>query len=318
MDIKLIINGGSYKMSSKSIFQGVIPPIPTVLYNDGNLDEKGMKNLIDFLIDSEVHGLFFNGSGGEFSQMTIELRKKVAKFGVEYVNGRVPVLIGTGSPSGLEAFSLSVDAENIGADGIVVINPYYWSMSEDNLYKYYSDIANNVGIPVLLYNFPSLTGQSLTANFVNRLATDHKNIVGIKQTVEEVSLIRDMILEVKTERPDFSVFCGYDDHILHTLASGGDGSIPLTASFVPELSVGIYNAFNLRKFDKVLELHSKLSPLLQLYQIDTPFVNVAKEAIKLRGINISTEMLPPLTSLDKEKKDILASKLAMYLPDIYK
>lgn len=250
--------------------------------------------------------------------MTTEIRKEVAEFGVNYVDGRVPVLIGTGSSSGLESVTLSKHASSIGADGIVVINPYYWSISESNLYNYYSNIANMIDIPMLLYNFPSLTGQNLSVNLVRKLAIKHSNIVGIKQTVENTNLIRDMILGVKPERPDFAVFCGYDDHILHTLATGGDGSIPLTASFVPELSIGIYNAFNLRNFDKVIELHSKLSPLLQLYQLDTPFINVAKEAIKLRGINISTEMLPPLDSLEDDKKETLAARLLILLPDIYK
>src|SRR5690625_5003838 len=96
-------------------FHGVIPPIPTILFQNGNMDEKGTQNLIDFLIDSKVHGLFFNGSGGEFSQMTIEIRKKVAEFGVEYVNGRLPTLVGTGSPSTLETISLCEHAKEIGA-----------------------------------------------------------------------------------------------------------------------------------------------------------------------------------------------------------
>ena len=107
-------------------FHGVIPPVSTIVDQNECLDEKGMKNLIDFLIESKVNGLFFLGSGGEFSQMSTSLRKKVAEFAVQYVNGRLPVLIGTGTPSTKETISLSMHAKEIGADGIVVIKPYYW------------------------------------------------------------------------------------------------------------------------------------------------------------------------------------------------
>jgi len=298
-------------------FHGVIPPIPTILFQNGNMDEKGTQNLIDFLIDSKVHGLFFNGSGGEFSQMTIEIRKKVAEFGVEYVNGRLPTLVGTGSPSTLETISLCEHAKEIGADGVVIINPYYWKLSEEALYKHYSSIANNVDIPILLYNFPTLTGQNITPDLAYKLAMNHQNIVGIKQTVEEAERTRDMILEVKSERIDFQIFSGFDDHFLHTLATGGDGSIPLTASFAPELSVGMYEAFRRGEYPKVMEFHQKLSTLLQLYRVDSPFINVVKEAIKLRGIDISTEMLPPLRSLNEDKKALLIELLPKYLPDIF-
>jgi 2-dehydro-3-deoxy-D-pentonate aldolase len=304
-------------MFTQTKFHGVIPPIPSILYEDGTIDEKGMCSLIDFLIDSKVHGLFFNGSGGEFSQMTIEVRKKVAELGVRHVNGRVPVLIGTGSPSTLETISLSLHAKEVGADGVVIINPYYWNLTEEGLYQHYSEIAENVDLPIMLYDFPGLTGQSLKPELVHKLAVKFPHIVGIKQSVKEVGEIRDLILQVKKDRPDFAVFSGFDDHLLYTLATGGDGSIPLTASFAPELSVGIYEAYQSNEYEKVFELHQKLAPLLQLYQLDTPFVNVAKEAIKLRGIEISTEVLPPLRSLSNEKRETMAELLSEYLPDIF-
>ncbi|SCB95789.1 4-hydroxy-tetrahydrodipicolinate synthase [Fictibacillus enclensis] len=296
-------------------FQGVIPPIPTILHNKGKLDEKGMGALIDFLIESKVDGLFFLGSGGEFSQMPIALRKEVAAFAIRYVNGRVPVLIGTGTPSTMDTLELSHHAKDAGADGIVVINPYYWTLTEENLFKHYADIAEAIDLPILLYNFPGLTGQDLSPEFVLRLVKAYPNIVGIKETVESVGHTREMIYTVKSYKEDFAVFSGYDDHFLNTLSLGGDGSIPLTASFVPEFSVGIYQAFKKGDYKKAIKLHRKLAPTLSLYKLDSPFVNVAKEAIALRGIDISTDVLAPARPLNEEKKAQIKSFLSQLLDE---
>jgi len=292
-------------MKPTTKFHGVIPPIPTILHKDGRIDEKGMGNLIDFLIDSRVDGLFFLGSGGEFSQMPTELRKEVAEFAIRYTNGRVPVLIGTGTPGTKETILLSLHAKELGADGVVIINPYYWQLTEDGLFQHYAEIAENVDLPILLYNFPALTGQDLSPEFVLKLVKKYPHIVGIKDTVDAVGHTREMILTVKSEKTDFAVFSGYDDHFLNTLSLGGDGSIPLTATFAPELSVGIYQAFKQGNYGQAIELHRQLAPLPLLYKLDSPFMNVAKEAIRLRGIEISTDVLAPVRSLSAEKKERL-------------
>jgi 2-dehydro-3-deoxy-D-pentonate aldolase len=296
-------------METKLQFHGVIPPVPTILFKDGKLDEKGMGNLIDFLIDENVSGLFFLGSGGEFAQMPSELRKEVAEFTTRYVNGRVPVLIGTGTPSTNETISLSLHAKSIGADGVVVVNPYYYKLTEESLFHHYAEIAENVDLPILLYNYPELTKQDLSAELVLKLAKKYSNIVGIKDTVLAVGHTRELIQVVKSEIPSFAVFCGYDEHLLNTLALGGDGSIPLTATFAPEVSVGIYEAFNQGNYGEAIEQHRKLADLLPLYKLDSPFMNVVKEAIRLRGIEISTDVLAPVRSISPEKKELVKSIL---------
>lgn len=294
-------------------FHGVIPPIPTILYKDGTLDREGMGNLIDFLIDAGVDGLFFLGSGGEFSQMSSLLRQEVAEFAVQYTDQRVPVLIGTGTSGTAETIELSLHASKIGADGVVIINPYYFPLTEESVYQHYADIAEAVELPIMLYNFPELTGRDLSPQLVTKLAETYPNIVGIKDTVQSVGHTRELILSVKSKRKDFAVFSGYDDHFLNTLYLGGDGSIPLTASFAPELSIGIYDSFKKGDHQSLVDYQRKLANLPLLYKLDSPFMNVAKEAIKLRGINVSTDVLPPVRALTKEKiekiKDVLTEVL---------
>lgn len=283
-------------------FQGVIPPVSSILKDSNNVDKDGMENLINFLIDSGVHGLFFLGTGGEFSQMTTELRKEIAEFAVETVNGRAPVLIGTGTCSTDESILLSNHAKDIGADGVIIVNPYYWKLTEENLYKHYEQIAQNVDLPIILYNYPNFSGQDLTPEFVARLAINFPNIVGIKETVDSAGHIREMILKVKGIRPDFSVFSGYDDHLFNTLSLGGDGAIPASSNFVPELPVGIYEAFQSGDYQKAIDHHRELAVLPFLYKLDSPFVNVIKESTRIRGIKINTYCLPPTRPISEEGK----------------
>ena len=282
-------------------FQGVIPPVSIIVDEQGRLDKKGMATVIDFLIEARVDGLFFLGTGGEFSQMSVEERKEVASFTTEYVNGRVPVLIGTGSTNTREVVLLSQHAESVGADAVVVINPYFWNLTEENLFAHYSEIANSVNLPILLYNFPTMTGQDLTPEFVLKLVDAHENIVGIKETVESVSHIRDMILTVKGKHPDFVVFSGFDDHFLQTLTLGGDGAISASVNFAPELALGVYKGFKENRIDEAVSFHQRMAVLPTMYKLDSPFVSVVKEAMKLRGMDISTNVLAPARSLSAEK-----------------
>ncbi|MBM7573590.1 dihydrodipicolinate synthase family protein [Aquibacillus albus] len=283
-------------------FRGIIPPVSTILSETGGLDRDGMGLLVDKLIGSGVDGLFFLGSGGEFSQMSVEERKAVAEFAVKHVNKRVPVLIGTGSSSTREVIELSLHSKEIGADGVVVINPYYWPLSNENLFKHYSEIAKNVELPIILYNFPGLSGQDLSPDFVLSLIQQYSNIVGIKETVDSIGHIREMILKVKKEYPNFSVLCGYDDHLVNTLSLGGDGAISASGNFAPQLTIGIYQAFQEGDLTKMVELHQQLAFIPLMYKLDSPFVNVIKEAIKLTGPDISTHVLPPAQMLSFEKK----------------
>lgn len=290
-------------MSKNTRFTGIIPPVSTIFDDNGEFDQQGMGKLIDYLIDSEVNGLFFLGSGGEFTQMSVELRKEIATFSINHVAGRVPVLIGTGSASTDEVIELSNHSKEYGADAVVIINPFYLPLTEENLYNHYATIAESVDIPILLYNFPGISGQDLSPQFVLKLAKKYSNIVGIKETLDSSGHIREMILTVKAERPDFVVLSGYDDQLLSTLSLGGDGAISASVNFAPELQIGIYQAFQEANYKKAIDLHKRLAPLLAIYKLDSPFVNVVKEAIRLRGaINISSYSLPPANRLSDDKK----------------
>ncbi len=289
-------------MTRQMKFSGIIPPVPTIFTDEGKLDTEGMALVIDHLVGAGVDGMFFLGTGGEFSQMSYDERVAVAEFVVRYTDGRVPVLIGTGSTNTREAVALSQHAQSIGASGVVAINPYYWKVTEENLFGYFSTIAKSVDLAVLLYNFPALTGQDLYPAFVKRLVDAHSNIVGLKDTIDSVAHLRDMVDVVKSAHPDFSVFCGFDDHLLNTLLLGGDGAISASANFAPDISIGIYRAVKEGDLAKAGELHRTILKLPRIYKVDVPFVGVVKEAMKACGIDVSCHSLPPAAAKLSEEK----------------
>lgn len=290
-------------------FSGIVPPVSTIFTADGQFDEAGTAALIDDLIKAGVDGLFFLGSGGEFSQLGVEERKTIAAFAIAHVDRRVPVLIGTGGTNARETIALSQHAQQAGADGLVVINPYYWKVSGQNLIRYYQQVAESVALPILLYNFPALTGQDLTPALVKTLVETCTNIVGIKDTIDSVAHLRSMILTVKAAHPHFSVLCGFDDHLFNTLLLGGDGIISASSNFAPQLSVKLLQAFRDGDLAQAAHYHQTLLQIPQIYQLDTPFVNVIKEAIVLCGRPLSTYVLPPAAPLDDARKAQLKALL---------
>lgn len=283
-------------------FHGVIPPMLTAFKEDGTFDWEGNKKLIDFLIGSRVHGIFILGSTGEFSRLDAQERKSFSEFAAEYINGRVPLLVGTGSCNTREAIDLTRHAKDVGADGVLVVTPYYWGLTEENLYDYFAAIAQAVDIPVLIYHFPALTGQQMSPQLVKRLATDFANIVGIKASVDSITYVRQLILEVKAVKPEFSVLVGFDDHLFNTLAMGGDGAIPGTANFYPEVTVGLYESFVKGNPAESLKWHRTLLPLLEVYALDNPPIGVIKEACRQRGVGIEPFVRQSAGSLNEERK----------------
>ncbi|HEY0210652.1 dihydrodipicolinate synthase family protein [Acerihabitans sp.] len=290
-------------------FKGVFPPVPTIVDGKGHLDEAGMARLLDHIITSGANGMLILGSGGEFCHMSHETRLAVAEFCVNYVDGRVPVLLGIAAPGTAETIEYGQHAAAIGADAVLVVNPYYAQLNSDYLYHHYRTIAESTPLPVFLYNFPALTGQDIGLEVITRLARDVPNIIGIKDTIDNISHTREVINLVHGFRPDFIIFSGYDEYMLDTLILGGHGGIPATFNFAPEVTGGIYKAFIAKDYERAFSLQRRLAKLSPLYALETPFFGVIKEAINASGVAISTEVIAPARKLSPEKislvKDII-------------
>jgi 2-dehydro-3-deoxy-D-pentonate aldolase len=289
--------------------KGVIPPVPTVVDENGALDRAGMAELLDRLIHSQVNGLLILGTGGEFCHMGKTLRREVCEFAVEYVAGRLPVLVNIGDPATSEVIDLGRHAASVGVQAALAINPYYTSVTAEGLYRHYCSIADAVDLPLLLYNFPALTGEELSIDVVRRIALSCPTVVGIKDSVENFAHTRLLVTEVKSARPDFRVFSGYDEYLLYTLLIGGDGGFPATANFAPDICCGIYRAVQERDFDRTVTLQTRLAKLSRIYGLDTPFFGLIKEAIRLTGSRIPTAVLSPALAPSEETKAKLVEVL---------
>ena len=283
-------------------FSGVIPPVPTLFDAHGEFDGVAQAMLIEHLVSSPVNGLFFLGSAGEFAHMSEAQRAQVAEFCIKKVAGRKPVLIGIAHCGTQQTIDAGLHAQKLGASGVVVVNPWYNPLSNANLLSHYKAIASALELPILLYNFPTLTGQAIPVPVIRELALSCPNIVGLKDTVDTLSHIRETIHAVKPDRPDFAIFAGYDEYLLGTLILGGDGCIPASANFAPQLTCGILDAWRKQDLSRAIELQQSLSWIPPLYSMDLPFYNAVKYALRLVGLNIPVYSLPPATPLTEEMK----------------
>jgi dihydrodipicolinate synthase len=263
------------------MLQGVFTPIVTIFDERGEIDYEGNQRVIERLIKAGVDGILFLGSIGEFFSLSLEEKMRFITFAVKTVDKRAKVLIGTGGTVVEEVISLTQYAESEGADGAVIISPYYFILDEDSLYRYYAQAAGSVKMPVLLYNFPDRTAVNLSPQLIHRLAKDFSNIVGIKDTVDNISHTRKVIAEVRADMKEFSIFSGFDEYFIPNLMAGGSGIITGLTNIAPELFVKLYKDFEENNLKAAAEAQKKLNILMKLYDVSQPFVSSIKTAVSL-------------------------------------
>ena len=285
------------------VVKGIIPAMVTPLDQDEKLDESGIREVINYLIESGIHGIFVCGSQGESYAFSEDERKRIIELAVDEVNGRVPVYAGTGSTTTKATIDLSRYALDVGADAVTLVTPYFIRPSQDELYMHYKRVAESVDIPVMIYNNPGRTNVNLEAETVKRLA-EIDNIVGIKDSSGDLTLTAQYIMECPD---DFAVLAGRDSLILATLLYGGKGAVAATANVAPRLVVGIYENFIKGDLEKARELQFKLLPLRLAFSLGT-FPVVVKEAMNLLG-KPSGPAKGPVSSLPEEKRAKLKSLL---------
>jgi len=292
------------------MFKGILTPVITIFDEQGTLDFEGNKIVINRLINNGVNGLLFLGSIGEFFALTMQEKKEFIHFVVKTVDKRVPVLIGTGGTVQGEVIELTQFAEGEGADGVVIISPYYFNLNSEAIYQYYAKIARNTSLPIMLYNFPDRTATDLTPDLVLRLAKEFSNIVAIKDTVDNISHTRKLIQAVKAARPDFTVLSGYDEYLIPNLMAGGDGIIGGLTNVVPELFAGLLQAYRANDFEKVIAGQAKVSTLMKIYDVTNPFIAGIKGAVALKNVAISTAVRQPSVAITQQQMNAISDILA--------
>lgn len=260
-------------------FKGVIPAVLTVFDKEENIDEVGMRQLVSFLIEKGVNGLYLTGSTGEGFTMTSEERKKVVEIVIDETAGRVPVVVHVGAIGTKISIDLAKHAESVGADGISSVPPFYWKFNENQIIKYYEDIANSCSISMIVYNVP-LVGL-LGMNAIKRLAKI-ENVKGIKYTAlsqYEITQIKDEVGE------EFLVYSGADEMAMSGLIAGADGIVGSFYNIMPELFINIYDAVKNKDLDEAQRLQKQAVEVI-MYALQLPsFYAGMKVILKWMGIN---------------------------------
>jgi 4-hydroxy-tetrahydrodipicolinate synthase len=290
------------------MFEGVLPAIITPFKRNSTMevDLEGLRSNIAFLLSQGIHGIVPCGSTGESATLSFEEHEQVLEVTIDAVNGKIPVLAGTGSNNTAEAVRLTEAAKDLGADGALIISPYYNKPNRSGLVKHYTKLAD-IDIPVVMYNVPGRTGQNILPDLVAELAA-HPNIVGIKEASGDVAQVSRIIESTLDE--DFMVLSGDDNLTLPILCLGGSGVISVAANVEPARMVAMFDHFCEGELEDALEGHYELSPLFRAMFIDTNPIPV-KKAVELRGLAGGPVRLP-LDDLDPGKTEKLQEVLDTY------
>jgi 4-hydroxy-tetrahydrodipicolinate synthase len=279
--------------------EGVFTALVTPMVN-GEIDEKGLINLIEFQIESGIHGLVPVGTTGETSTLSIDKHKRVIELTVQTVGGRIPVVAGAGANNTAEAIELTLSAKKSGADAVLSVVPYYNKPSQEGLYRHFRAINDKTEIPVILYNVPGRTVTNMLPATVALLA-ELPNIIGIKEASGSLSQITE-IISVCPE--DFVVLSGDDLTAMPTVLVGGRGVISVVSNLEPVAMTQMIEAALIGDLNKARRLHYRLFRLMGA-MFCYPSPAPVKKGLELLGKIKSSEVRLPLSPMDETALKIL-------------
>lgn len=285
------------------IFKGSGVAIITPFDSENKVNYKKLEELIEFQIANSTDAIIICGTTGESSTLNDYEKKTVIKYAIDVTNKRIPVIAGTSTNNTAYSCELSEYAENSGADGLLLVTPYYNKCTQEGLYLHFKQIANSVTIPIILYNVPSRTSLNIEPDTVKRLSVI-SNIRGLKEASGNISQIAEIISKVPE---DFDIYSGNDDQIVPILALGGKGVISVLANILPKETHDMCELFFDGKVEESAKLQLKYFDLIKKIFIE---VNPApiKEAMNILDYNVGNCRLP-LCNLSEKNIDELKKTL---------
>jgi 4-hydroxy-tetrahydrodipicolinate synthase len=281
-----------------TVFEGVSTALVTPFRN-GEVDEPALRELVEFQIASGIEGLVPCGSTGESATMSHAEHQRVVEIVVAATRGRVPVVAGTGSNNTREAIELTRHAKEAGADGALLISPYYNKPTQDGIVAHYAEIARETDFPLVVYNIPGRTGSNMLPATLARLA-DIEQVVGVKEASGDLGQISEVVARCPD---DFSVLSGDDALTLPILAVGGNGVISTSANVAPVEMIEMVSAFRAGDLARAREIHLRLLPLFDVLFCETNPIPV-KAAVAETG-RIGDEIRLPLTEITQPNRERL-------------
>lgn len=290
-----------------ALFKGAGVALITPMHEDGSVNFEALKEIIEEQIEKGTDAIISVGTTGEAATLSVEEHVEVIAYTTKVVNHRIPLIAGTGSNCTESAVELSRQAEEVGADGLLLVTPYYNKATQKGLYQHFKTIAESVSIPSILYNVPGRTGMSIEAKTMAALYHDVKNIIGVKdaggdmgKTLELMSLVDE----------NFSLYSGEDGLILPILSAGGVGVISVLSNVAPKETHEICAKWFAGDLDGARKEQLRALPLIHALFSEVNPIPV-KAAMNLQGKNAGPLRLP-LTEIEKEHLDILKEEMIRY------
>lgn len=284
--------------------RGSIVALVTPFTDNGEIDFESLQRLLDFQMRNGTDAILLNGTTGESPSITIEEFNAIIKFSVDFVNGKVPIIAGTGSNNTKHAINMSRVASDQGADGLLVVSPYYNKPTESGLHNYFGSIARSTSLPIIMYNVPGRTASSMSTSLICSLAEEFENIVGIKEASGDLLRIMDLI----ENRPqDFMIYSGDDSLALSTILMGGDGCISVVANQIPKIFSQMLNSAFDGEIELARKLHYKYYNLMKINFIETNPIPV-KTALYEMGL-LELNFRSPMCEMGTDNASLLLDEL---------
>ncbi|GIX04863.1 MAG: dihydrodipicolinate synthase family protein [Planctomycetaceae bacterium] len=293
--------------------QGIFTPNIVPLDAHGNIHEKELRRYVDWLITKGVHGLYPNGSTGEFTRFTADERVRIMEIICDQVAGRVPVLAGAAEANVKETLRACERYYELGATAVAIVAPFYYKLSPRAVYAYFKEIADQTPIDVTLYNIP-MFASPIDVPTVTRLAAECPRIIGIKDSSGDVPHMIRMIKAVRPIRPDFSFLTGWDAALMPMLLIGCDGGTNATSGVVPELMVKLYDLTRAGNLEQARQLQYDIVTLFDAMIYTAEFPDGFRTAVRLRGFDTGAGR-QPLSADQQAELTRLADKLQCLLAE---
>lgn len=292
---------------------GIIPPMVTPLNGPTSLDHAGLERLIEHIIEGGAHGLFILGTTGEGPALSYRLRRELIDRTCAQVAGRIPVLVGITDTSYEESCTLAKHASAAGADAVVTAPPYYFALSQNDLFRLIERLAGEVELPLFLYNMPSLTKTCFAPETVLRAAA-LPNVYGLKDSSGDLDYLKTIAVQMR-DRPQFTLLVGPEEMLLDSLLIGAHGGVTGGANLFPTLFVGLYNAMREGNLSDATGLQQRIRDLGELLygigEAESSYLRGLKLGLELMGICKGTLVLP-YASADSRRHEVLGEKLKAY------
>ncbi|WP_166830702.1 dihydrodipicolinate synthase family protein [Thalassoroseus pseudoceratinae] len=279
---------------------GIFTPNLVPYNSRGEINERELRRYVDWLIERGVHGLYPNGSTGEFTRFTFEERKRIVAIIADQTAGRVPILAGAAEANVKETLKACEYYAGLGVRAVAIVAPFYYKLSPASVYAYFHEIGRNTPIDVTLYNIP-MFASPIDVPTVQRLSEECERIVAIKDSSGEIPHMIRMIRAVRPNRPDFSFLTGWDAALMPMMLVGCDGGTNASSGVVPEITRKLYDLTQAGRLDEARELQYDLVELFDTMIYSAEFPEGFRAAVELRGFDMGQGRQP---LADEQRTDI--------------